>query len=102
VVYKGTGRPKTYYASMVHDALYQFMGANSPVSRAAADRCFLRLMAESEFLWRRVYWLAVRVAGRLVWHGKRVVRQWRGTREVVAELTGASDASNAPSEVRPN
>lgn len=102
VVYRRTRRPKTYYASMVHDALYQFMGASSPVSRGEADRCFLRLMAESEFLWRRVYWLAVRIAGRLVWHGKRVVRQWRGTREVVAELVGAAGASDAPPGLRPN
>ena len=102
VVYKGTGRPKTYYASMVHDALYQFMGADSPVSRRDADRCFLLLMGESEFLWRWVYWSAVRVAGRLVWHGKRVVRRWRGTREVVAEHAGTADTAHAPRGVRPH
>src|SRR5512142_543907 len=43
VVYEPTGRPKTYFASMVHDALYQFMGAGSPVSKWQADRCFFRL-----------------------------------------------------------
>lgn len=78
VVHAGTGRPKTYYASLVHDALYQFMRVDAPVRRAEADGCFLRLMAASEFLPRRIYWAAVRVAGGLVWHGKRRARRWHG------------------------
>ncbi len=85
-VHAGTGRPKTYYASMVHDALYQFLREQSPLSRAQADRCFLRLMAESAFVWRRLYWLAVRLAGRLVWHGKHRTPHWTGRRVTIAEL----------------
>lgn len=86
VVSAQTGRPKTYFASMVHDALYQFLGAGSPISRRDADRCFLRLMAASQFSLRYVYWGAVRLLGRLVWRGKHVTRRWRGYRWVVADL----------------
>ena len=86
VVDADTGRPKTYFASMVHDALYQFLRAESPISRREADRCFLRLMTESHFALRYFYWAAVRVLGRLVWHGKRVTRRWAGRRLVLADL----------------
>ena len=81
-----TGQPKTYFASMVHDALYQFLRAGSPITRPQADRCFLRLMAASEFSLRNVYWLAVRAFGWLVWHGKRIKRQWNGSGLLVANL----------------
>lgn len=86
VVDAQSGRPKTYFASMVHDALYQFLGAASPISRAQADGCFLRLMAASNFSLRYVYWVAVRLGGRLVWHGKRLKRGWRGERLSLATL----------------
>ena len=78
VVYKCTGRPKAYYASLVHDALYQFLRVNSPVSRRQADACFLRLMKESEFCLRYIYWVAVRLFGWIVWLGKKLNRQWQG------------------------
>jgi len=90
VVDADTGRPKTYFASMVHDALYQFLQAESPISRREADRCFLRLLTESHFALRYVYWAAVRVFGRLVWHGKRVTRRWAGRRLVIADLSEPS------------
>jgi hypothetical protein len=77
-VYRPTGKPKTYFASMVHDALYQFLGTGTPISRAQADRCFLQLMRESQFVLGHVYWFAVRVFGCFVWRGKRVVRKWQG------------------------
>ena len=86
VVDAETGRPKTYFASMVHDALYQFLRADSPISRPQADRCFLRLMAGSHFSLRHIYWVAVRLLGRVVWHGKRIKRGWDGHRLFVADL----------------
>ena len=46
VVHRETGRPKTYFASMIHDVLYQFLPAGLPYSRSQADDIFLRLMAE--------------------------------------------------------
>ena len=85
VVHKRTGRPKTYFASMVHDALYQFLDAGSPVTRRQADQAFLRLMADSEFS-RRAYWLAVRLFGWLVWRGKKAKRDWRGRSASTSEL----------------
>lgn len=73
-----TGRPKTYYASMVHDALYQFLKEDSPICRSQADEAFMKLMAESEFLLRWIYWAAVRTFGWIVWKGKSKLRHWRG------------------------
>lgn len=90
VVHTVTGRPKTYFASLVHDALYQFMRVDAPVRRAEADRCFLRLMAESDFLPRYLYWGAVRIAGWWVWQGKRRVRRWRGEAVDIASLLGGA------------
>jgi hypothetical protein len=78
VVHGGTQRPKTYFASLVHDALYQFLRVDAPVTRRQADACFLRLMGESEFFLRYIYWAAVRVFGWAVWAGKKRVRKWRG------------------------
>ena len=85
-VYKPTGRQKTYYASMVHDALYQFLDAEAPITRKQADKCFLQLMEESEFILGGIYWFAVRIFGRLSWHSKRKVRQWRGEAVSVQSL----------------
>src|SRR5436190_2080914 len=34
VVHAGTGKPKAYYASLVHDALYQFLPVAAPVAPA--------------------------------------------------------------------
>ena len=86
VVHKDTGRPKTYFASMVHDALYQFLKADSPITRQQADNCFFRLMEDSDFLPRYLYWLAVRAFGGLVWKGKQVKRGWNGRSLPVASL----------------
>ena len=86
VVHARTGRPKTYYASMVHDALYQFLTADSPLSRRQADEAFLRLMAESEFFLRWMYWAAVRAFGCLVWTAKSKRRHWRGRGVSVSSL----------------
>ena len=76
VVDARTGRPKTYYASLVHDALYQFVPDGLPASRRDADRCFLALLAESGFRPRWIYYAAVRVFGGLL---RRVQRSTRGT-----------------------
>ncbi|MBI4637148.1 MAG: DUF1353 domain-containing protein [Candidatus Rokubacteria bacterium] len=79
-----TGRPKTYYASLVHDALYQFLRDGLPLRRRDADRFFLGLMAETRFAPRWLYWLAVRLGGWFVWYGKRRARHWRGRGDVIA------------------
>jgi len=83
VVHARTGRPKAYYASLVHDALYQFLLLDEALKRRHADRFFLRLMGESGFAPRYIYWLAVRIFGWLVWLGKKRARSWAGTREAL-------------------
>lgn len=93
-VYEGTGRPKTYFASMVHDALYQFLDAGSTISRAQADGCFVRLLGESEFVLGRLYWAAVRAFGWLVWRGKKAARNWRGEVLPVSALTADSTTAH--------
>ncbi len=79
VVHAHTGRPKTYYASMIHDALYQFLPADLPYAASQADGIFLRLMEESEFGPRRLYWLAVRALGWLFRPTIARKRQHKGT-----------------------
>ena len=58
-----SGLPKTYHASLVHDALCQFLGPDLPFTRAKADEIFLTLMAERRFWPRAVYYWATRVFG---------------------------------------
>lgn len=77
VVHKCTGRPKTYYASLVHDALYQFLREKCPVSRRQADAFFLQLMKDDDFCLRHIYWLGVRLFGWIVWAGKKSKRKWK-------------------------
>lgn len=85
-VHPRTEKPKTYYASMVHDALYQFRPEGLPLARRQADAIFLRLLRESDFSPRWIYWLAVRLFGGFVGIGLRMKREWKGTGESVSEL----------------
>ncbi len=63
-VKKVTGKPKTYFASLIHDALYQFMDhPEMPLTRKEMDKLFLALMQQSRFSLRGVYYLAVRTVG---------------------------------------
>lgn len=60
-----TKKPKTYYASLMHDVLYQFLDAESPIKRKSADKIFLELMTRDNFAPRFLYFAAVRVFGDL-------------------------------------
>jgi len=60
VIDPATEKPKTYYASLFHDVLYQF-GKEAGVRRKEADDLFLEIMTESHFLWRYVYYGVVRL-----------------------------------------
>jgi hypothetical protein len=96
-VYEGTGRGKTYFASLIHDALYQFLREASPLTRRDADRFFLRLMQESDFVLARVYWLVVRALGWAFWQGTNRKREWDGRRERAdALLPDASPLATPP------
>ena len=79
VVNARTAQRKTYYASMVHDALYQFLGDGLPMTRAQCDLCFLFLMRESSFRLAPLYWLFVRAFGGLVQFATARYRHWDGT-----------------------
>lgn len=51
-----------YYATLVHDALYQFL-PNTPMSRKAIDDIFLKMMQENNFKYAKIYYRAVRWFG---------------------------------------
>ncbi|MET4696716.1 hypothetical protein [Endozoicomonas lisbonensis] len=55
-----TMKPYTYYASLVHDALYQYLDT-VPVSKKNIDRLFLSMLGD--FKLRFVYYGAVRLFG---------------------------------------
>lgn len=57
-----TNRPITYFASMVHDVIYQHK-SEVPISRKEADLLFGRMLKDSGFFWYKVYYLAVRAFG---------------------------------------
>lgn len=55
-----TMKPFTYHASLVHDALYQYLDS-VPVPKAEIDRLFLKMLGD--FKLRRLYYLAVKYFG---------------------------------------
>ena len=67
-----TCEPITYYASMFHDALYQFKD-EVPISRKTSDLIFFKLLNEADFTWSQVYYGAVRTFGGFLgkWHQRR-------------------------------
>jgi Protein of unknown function (DUF1353) len=78
-----TRKPKAYYASLMHDVLYQFLDAGSPVSRAKADKVFLGILARDAFAPGWIYYAAVRVFGGLTRLIARRVRRYAGRRVVL-------------------
>lgn len=66
-----TKKPKAYYASLLHDALYQFSieGLPAPLNeRREIDRIFLEILARDGFAPRQLYYWAVRLFGFLSFH----------------------------------
>jgi hypothetical protein len=70
-----TTKPKAYYASLLHDALYQFLDADLPITREGADRVFLQLLSRDGFGPRGVYYAAVRGFGGVF----RLFTRWKRT-----------------------
>jgi hypothetical protein len=68
-----TKKPKAYYASLLHDVLYQFLDAGLPMSRAQADRVFLEILARDRFAPRLFYYGVVRALGGLF----RLFTRWK-------------------------
>ncbi|MGH9890725.1 MAG: DUF1353 domain-containing protein [bacterium] len=84
VVHQVTRRPKTYYASLIHDALYQFLDDGLPLSRKDADNCFLQLMRESDFVLSQIYYWAVRGFGEIFRRIGKWIRKTRGRKVALA------------------
>lgn len=57
-----TMKPKTYYASLVHDALYQYMGFHE-IDRKEADEIFFKIMKRDQFYLAKAYYYGVRIFG---------------------------------------
>ena len=77
-----TMRPKTWYASLVHDALYQYYGYHG-IARRDMDAVYRLLATEARFLLTPLYWLAVRAFGGLFYLGKKRVKVMAEGRELV-------------------
>lgn len=78
-----TGKPKAYHASLVHDALYQFLPDLPPgkplYTRKQADEVFLEILEDAEFVPRKFYYAAVRLFGGLFMNArKHITRQTVG------------------------
>ncbi|MEQ6166935.1 DUF1353 domain-containing protein [Ekhidna sp. MALMAid0563] len=59
---KTTYHPMTYYASMVHDVLYQYKRC-VPVTRKEADLIFYQQLKEAKFMWAWFFYAGVRLFG---------------------------------------
>ena len=59
-----TGKAKAYYASLVHDAIYQFLDSpDMPLTRKDADELFHGLLKRSQFSLAGLYYSCVRALG---------------------------------------
>lgn len=66
-----TGKPITYYASMVHDVLFHYgllTDKQLPISRHEADKLFVLLLREAKFRWWPFYQMGVRAGGGFYGH----------------------------------
>ena len=70
-----TMKPRTYYASLVHDVLYQYYGYHG-ISRLAIDKFFQQNLRQGHFALAGVYYRVVRLLGGLGFHKRRLV--WQG------------------------
>jgi hypothetical protein len=86
-----TRKPKTYYASLIHDVLYQFLDVKLPIKRSGADRAFLNIMARDAFAPRYIYWTAVRLFGGVF----RIFTCWK--RSYAGRRVGVQGLGNEPS-----
>lgn len=58
----GDYKPFTYYASMIHDVLYQYKRC-APVTRKEVDLIFYGMLKEAGYMWANVYYWGVRAFG---------------------------------------
>jgi hypothetical protein len=66
--------PKTYYGSLVHDALYQINNdQRGIVSRLEVDKLFYRILKAYNFLPAPLYYQVARLFGKLVWEKNEII-----------------------------
>lgn len=65
-----TDLPVTYYASLLHDALYQFYDLKVPFTRKEIDKLFLEFIPKG-FKARYIYYIFVRLFGRFAMYLRR-------------------------------
>lgn len=75
-----TKKPKTYYASLMHDVLCQFLEINPDVPRKKADKIFFELLERDRFAPKYLYYFAVSVFGGLGHQITRWKRSYDGKR----------------------
>ena len=77
-----TKKPKAYYASLLHDVLYQFSIQELPAPldrRREIDKVFLALLERDGFAPRWIYYWIVRIFGGLFFHAyTRHKRRYKG------------------------
>ncbi len=75
------GERITQRASLVHDALYQYLHVLT-IRRRDIDRLFLKMLADNRFKLRHLYYIAVRLVG-----GLHLELQLRGIMKIKYEST---------------
>lgn len=65
-----TMKPKTWYASLVHDALYQYYGYHG-ILRSEMDKIYLLLARKADFFPAPLYYAVIRLLGWAFFAGKR-------------------------------
>ncbi|VAX16896.1 hypothetical protein MNBD_NITROSPINAE02-1569 [hydrothermal vent metagenome] len=83
VLHPDTLKPKTYYASLLHDVGYQFLKDGLPYSRKEVDQLFLKIMGAYDFRPRYIYYFAVRLLGGVAVSMTRWKRATKGKKEEV-------------------
>jgi len=59
-----TLKPKTYYASMIHDVLYQYKDFHQ-ITRKETDQLFYKMLKDANFKLAGLYYAVVRIGGGL-------------------------------------
>lgn len=91
-----TRKPKAYYASLLHDVLYQFLDCGLPLTRAQVDRIFLELLARDDFAPRWLYYALVRIFGGAFWLFTRWQRGHNGSCEMLTTTPAGEPAAGTP------
>jgi len=75
-------KPKTYYASLIHDVLYQYRDKLRPkqVSRKVTDLIFLDEMRQRNFRLSKLYYQVVRLFGWIYW--QNIIKKYPWSRFV--------------------